>query len=77
MSWQNWSPLRLYPRLIPFGVLLCLQYRTSLAAITAANPIFKFGGLAFESKCDMQDHFDKVLAYENLDMLFQRVSFLL
>lgn len=63
MTWQNSSPLVLYPKLIPHVFKLCIKYRASLAMITASNPGFEYGGLPFASKKQMFDLFDGILPY--------------
>lgn len=51
-KWQELPPLLLYPRLIPHVIRLCFRYRVSPAVIMSANPVFRFGGLPFDSKFD-------------------------
>lgn len=77
LKWQSWPPLLLYPPIIPTIIKLCIRYRTTPAIIMAANPLFTYGGLPFDSKSRMQDHFSRVLPYQQLpkqDNLNKRIE---
>ncbi|RMD57543.1 hypothetical protein D6825_03720, partial [Candidatus Woesearchaeota archaeon] len=63
MSWQDRSPLLIYPLLIPHIASLCIRYKTTPAIIAKANPLFPFGGLPFASKHQMIKNFKKVIPY--------------
>lgn len=57
MTWQNASPLLIYPKLIPHVIKLCWKHKAGISIISKSNPAFPYGGLPFASKKEMFDLF--------------------
>lgn len=63
--WEFWSAKIFYIPIVFYYLLLSIKYRISLTAISAVNPCFAFGGMAFDSKFDMISkffHFSEYIA---------------
>jgi len=63
MKWQDLPPHKLYPRLIPHVLKLCIKYRAPISIITKSNPAFPYGGLPFAPKDKMSEPFSGILPY--------------
>ncbi|MBP7280316.1 MAG: hypothetical protein KBA66_01980 [Leptospiraceae bacterium] len=55
--WEFWPATIFYIPIVLYYILFLIKYRISPTAISAVNPCFTFGGMAFDSKFDMISKF--------------------